>query len=318
MNISLIRLFVFLCALLFGYSSMAETVIKHKPVKSANSGERIPIEAQITDVSEPAKSIRLVRVYFSADSGEIKHFVPLNETEKGNQFSGLLPAPDVHTESVTYQILVVNDADEIQKSEELTIDIEADEEAAARLTSKEPTDLHVDVSLLEVFSEYAPGIDQAQISGFQNYTVNYVSPGQAYGVTGQVVEPGSSVSSSSAGASSPGTFSGLVATTGADDGVSVGVVALAGAAVAVGAGALGSDAEESYGAPPPTPPTPTPPTPPTPTPPTPTPPTPTPPTPTPPTPPTPTPPTPTPPTPPTPTPPPTPPTPTCADARNAG
>ena len=199
MNFSLIRLFVFLCALLFGFSSMAETVIKHKPVKRANSGERIPIAAQITDVSEPAKSIRLVRVYFSADSGEIKHFVPLNEEEKGNQFSGLLPAPDVHTESVTYQILVVNDADEIQKSEELTIDIEADEEAAARLISKDPTDLHVDVSLLEVFSEYAPGIDQAQVSGFQNYTVNYVSPGQAYGVTGQVVEPGSSVSGSGTG-----------------------------------------------------------------------------------------------------------------------
>ena len=243
---------------------MAETVIKHKPVKRANSGERIPIEAQITDVSEPAKSIRLVRVYFSADSGEIKHFVPLNEEEKGNQFSGLLPAPDVHTESVTYQILVVNDADEIQKSEELTIDIEADEEAAARLTSKDPTDLHVDVSLLEVFSEYAPGIDQAQISGFQNYTVNYVSPGQAYGVTGQVVEPGSSVSSSSTGtgASSPGTFSGQVATTGAAAGVSVGAVALAGAAVAVGSGAWGSDGSDEATTPTtPTTPTTTPPTP---------------------------------------------------------
>ncbi len=242
MYTSLIRPLVFLSVLLFSFSSMAEIAIKHKPVKRANSGERITIVAQITDVSEPAKSVRLARVYFSADSGDIKHFVPLNQEE--DQFSGLLPAPDVHTESVTYQILVVNSANEIQKSEELTISIKADEEAAARLATKDPTDIHIDVSSLKVFSEYAPGIDQASVSGFNNYTVNYVSPNQAYGVTGQVVEPGSSVSSSSAGASSPGTFSGTVATTGDRRGIGAGAIgglALAGAAVAGSGGSSGGE-----------------------------------------------------------------------------
>ena len=256
--------------ILINSAAIAEIKITHKPIERVTSGERISINAKIADDGKPAKGIRLARAYFAAGEQEVKHFIQLNLD--GEQYSGLLPAPDVQTESVNYQILVVNDEDEIVKSESFVISVKADFEAQARLAEQDPTDVHIDVSKLknanalyksftnqkakllnsngivtsraptslqrlEVFSEYAPNIDKVQVSGFNDYSnLRYVSPDKAYGVNGQVVDPSQSVASN--GATTPGTYTGTVTTTAAGIGATtiIGGALVAGAAIGGGGG----------------------------------------------------------------------------------
>jgi len=201
-----------LCLLLLGSAVCAADVkIDHDPVERARSGVRIALEAGMK-----GERIDQVRTYFRADTDGRWHFVPMDKAR--GVYTGILPAADVHTEFVRYQLLAITPDRELFKSDVYTIEIEADEEALARLNRKAPTDVKVDVSELqdaqdlyeelksservqpgdrtnladsagepdpssrvETRSEYSPRGDT--LNGFSDYiNLTYVADAQAFGV----------------------------------------------------------------------------------------------------------------------------------------
>lgn len=254
--------------LLLAQAVHAAVNIDHDPVEEAPSGKRIEIDAQVT--SESSDSIREVRTYFRADGDGRWHYVPMRPD--GSAFAGLLPAPNIHTDVVRYQLLAITAGRNLVKSDIFNIEIEKDEEALARLEGKPPRDVKIDVSELQdaqeiieqldgkdrvsfadrrneatqagdadpgsrvdVRSEYNPVSDA--IPGFDDYiNLSYVGTPAGYGVAAGMVSKSASVG----GAPATGTVSGSAAASGGGStGWVLGGLALAGGAAAAAGGGGG-------------------------------------------------------------------------------
>jgi hypothetical protein len=249
----------------------AAVTIDHDPVEEARSGKRIEIDASVS--SDDADGIREVRTYFRADGDGRWHYVPMRPD--GSDFAGLLPAPNVHTDVVRYQLLAITAGRNLVKSDIFDIEIEKDKDALARLESKPPRDVKIDVSELQdardiieqldgrervsfsdrrneatqageanpdsrvdVRSEYNPVSDA--IPGFDDYiNLSYVGTPAGYGVAAGMVSKSASVG----GAPAAGTVSTSAAASGGGGaGWVLGGLALAGgAAAAAGGGGGGGD-----------------------------------------------------------------------------
>lgn len=248
--------------------------IEHDPVEDAPSGKRIEIDASVLNDSEDA--IREVRTYFRADNDGRWHYVPMRP--QNSAFSGLLPAPNVHTDVVRYQLLAITSARNLVKSAIFNIDIEKDKDALARLDGKPPRDVKIDVSDLQdandiinqldgkdrvsysdrsneatraseanpnsrvdVRSEYNPVGDS--VSGFDDYiNLSYTAAPAGYGIAAGLVSKSAAVGSApAAGAVS----SAPAASGGISTGWLLGGVALAGGAAAAGGGGGGGGGDNS-------------------------------------------------------------------------
>ena len=264
-------------------TALAEIEIKHKAVKKARSGERISIDAAVSEDDESKNGIKTVRTYFKADDSPVWQFVSMNNGD--GSYSGLLPAADIATESVDYQLLVVNGAKEIQKTDIFSIRIRKDEDALARMQEKPPRDVKVDLDQVEkadelagdvkkervsqsdrenqtdtntnpgsqtrvaVGSEYAPNVDLANVAGFDDYiNLQYTGSAASYGVPAGIVDAAKSIAGTSAGTA--GTYTGVAAVGGGVGGGAVlGGILVAGAAAGGGGGGGGNSSSSSASAP---------------------------------------------------------------------
>ena len=123
--------FVALTAVLFLISTVdvvqdaeAKTKIKHSQVKKARAGDRIYINAQITDDA----GVEVTRVYFKWETAKDFNFVPMSTD--GDEFLGTLPAP-ADERRMEYLILVKNGANEVRRSESYTIKIKKSKDRGA-------------------------------------------------------------------------------------------------------------------------------------------------------------------------------------------
>jgi len=140
-------------------AALAAVEIDHEAIDKARSGKRIAVEANVT-VEDGSESIREVRTYFRADNDGRWHYVPM-QGERGD-YRGLLPAPDVHTELVRYQMLAITASRQLAKSGIYNIEIVKDEEALARLNRQPPRDVKIDVSELQDARDIYEELDQSR------------------------------------------------------------------------------------------------------------------------------------------------------------
>lgn len=129
------------------FSAQAAVEIDHEAIEKARSGMRIGVDTSVSVSGNAGESISQVRTYFRADNEGRWHFVPMQAS--GENYQGILPAPDIHTEFVRYQLLAVTSARNLVKSEIYDIEIVQDEAALARLNQNAPTDVKIDVSELQ-------------------------------------------------------------------------------------------------------------------------------------------------------------------------
>lgn len=262
--------------LIMAQSVHAAVQIEHDPIEEAPSGKRIAIDASV--LNEEGDSIREVRTYFRADTDGRWHYVPMRP--QSNEYSGVLPAPNIHTDVVRYQLLAITSARNLVKSKIFNIDIEKDKDALARLDGKPPRDVKIDVSDLQdandiinqldgkdrvsysdrnneatrsgeadpgsrvdVRSEYNPVSDA--ISGFDDYiNLSYTAAPAGYGVAAGLVSKSASVGGApAAGKVSTATAAGG----GSSTGWLIGGLALAGGAAAAGGGGGGGGGDSSGG-----------------------------------------------------------------------
>lgn len=260
--------------IIMAQSVHAAVQIDHDPIDEAPSGKRIEIDAAVTSGND--EQIREVRTYFRADNDGRWHYVPMRPDS--GALRGLLPAPNVHTDVVRYQLLAITSARNLVKSSIYNIDIEKDKDALARLEGKPPRDVKIDVSELQdakdlidqlegkdrisyndrrneatrsgeadpnsrvdVRSEYNPASDA--ISGFDDYiNLSYAGVNAGYGVAAGIVSNSASV----AGAPAAGKVSSAAAASGGSGaGWLLGGLALAGGAAAAGGGGGGGDGDDA-------------------------------------------------------------------------
>lgn len=110
-------LFIFTPDSLFAAQVQATTQVRHKPIAYFVPGNRIAIDARITDES----GINLVRCYFKADMQAEYVFVPMTETSDRN-FRAILPAPTDDSIQIQYLFLVVNHDRQVIKTQEFSVE----------------------------------------------------------------------------------------------------------------------------------------------------------------------------------------------------
>lgn len=262
--------------LIMAQSVHAAVQIEHDPIEEAPSGKRIAVDASV--LNDTQDGIREVRTYFRADNDGRWHYVPMRP--QNNAFSGVLPAPNIHTDVVRYQLLAITSARNLVKSKIFNIDIEKDKDALARLDGKPPRDVKIDVSELQdandiinqldgkdrvsysdrsneatrageadpgsrvdVRSEYNPVNDA--ISGFDDYiNLSYTGAPAGYGVAAGLVSKSASVG----GAPAAGSVSSAAgASGGSSTGWLLGGLAVAGGAAAAGGGGGGGGGDNNGG-----------------------------------------------------------------------
>lgn len=145
--------------------AFAAVEIVHNPIEESKSGRRIGVEAEVL-IPEGNDSVREVRAYFRTDQDGRWHYVPMHPD--GDDYSGVMPAPDVHTSFVRYQLLSITDQRELTKSQIFNIQIEKDDKALKRLQSQEPRDVRIDVSDLQDAEEIYERLEKASDADKQN------------------------------------------------------------------------------------------------------------------------------------------------------
>ncbi len=138
------RTLAFAILLLFPLAHAA-VEIEHKPADRLAAGERIALNAEITDTET---GIDLVRAYFKAVGEEefLYAEMPAADNNEENVYQATLPAPAQNTEAVEYFLLVRTGAGEVVKSQNFTIDVGADGEAAAAMAALPPRDVVLEPS----------------------------------------------------------------------------------------------------------------------------------------------------------------------------
>ncbi len=144
------KLLPLVAGLLFAGHSYAIVEFEHDPIEEAPSGKRIEVEAEVS-AEDSADSVSEVRTYFRADKDSRWHYVPMRED--GDDYKGILPAPDIHTSFIRYQLLSITQQRQLAKTEIFNIEVDKDEDALERLERKEPRDVKIDVSELQDMEE---------------------------------------------------------------------------------------------------------------------------------------------------------------------
>ena len=237
--VAVVCLFFFLCSLSFPVIT-AEALqepdirIKHKPIPYFIPGKRIQLEAKISD---PA-GVHLARCYFRA--AEVADYVFVTMTAKTSEhYQGILPAPSQNTTALEYLFLVVNEDNQVVKTQVFRVEAEDDDDPPAwqELGSE---------GQINVGAEVAPSGPQ-QLAGFSDsIAMDLVESSARFGIvaglyTATQVSASGGATGSAAAATNAGTVSastGLSA--GAMIGIGVGVAVVAGGA-AVAAGSSGGD-----------------------------------------------------------------------------
>ncbi len=150
-----------------------QTGVVHGPPAYFVPGYRLQLDATVSD---PA-GVSVVRCYFKA-AGEADYvFVPMTRTggtSKGVLYSGVLPAPTPGTKQVKYLFLVVNNNNNVIKTQTFTIIGENKDKAPAWQHGAGKDQIQVSMELDKVPSE---------LRGFtDNIAINKIESGARFGL----------------------------------------------------------------------------------------------------------------------------------------
>jgi hypothetical protein len=205
---------------------ISTTAIKHKSIQYFVPGKRIKIDAEVTD----KEVIKLVRCYFRA-AGEAGYvFVPM-EVRKEGAFESILPAPGKTTQTLEYLFLVVNEKNQVVRSQVFTVDKKDDDKTPAWQQVASEGDIHVSTELAN-----APAIPP----GFSDSVVlDVVESSARFGLVSEGIYMASEITAAggTAGTASAGTAGGAVSGTTAAAGGATGTTAVAGGATGAAAAA---------------------------------------------------------------------------------
>lgn len=211
-------------------SALAEEIdveIKHTPVTEVDAGERVALEAEISDPS----GIKEVRVYFKSVEAEAYSFVPMS-TKDGEQYTGQLPAPANGAGSFDYLLLAQTNSNKVFKSQTYTVTIEDDDDAQSAVAKNEQIKVYTEL-------EQAP----VEISGFSdNIVINVVESAAKLGVVAGIYSAATTGTSTS-GAVAAGT---VTASTGIST-TAIVIGAVAAAAAVAGVAAVASSSSDGDG-----------------------------------------------------------------------
>lgn len=102
---------------LYAAQAPASTKVIHTPIPHFVPEHRITIEARVTDES----GIELVRCYFKTDKQAEYVFVPMTET-RGGYYRAILPAPADYAEQIRYLVLIVNQNQQVVKTQAFSVE----------------------------------------------------------------------------------------------------------------------------------------------------------------------------------------------------
>ncbi|MBF0193933.1 MAG: hypothetical protein HQL71_05220 [Magnetococcales bacterium] len=228
------------------------TKIVHEGIAQAVSGNRLQIQATVTDPS----GIDVVRTYFKAAEGKNFNFVAMKNMGN-NQFAGTLPAPAANAGNIDYLILAKNSKNVVVKSQTFQAKVVEGSPQESQSAPQDP---------VQVYSELAKA--PTEIAGFaDNIVTDVVVSAAKFGVVAGVVsQVAAGGSAAGAGAVSAGTTTATASATTATAttatatattaaagtaGMStaalagLGAVALGGAAYAVAGGSSDDSSSES-------------------------------------------------------------------------
>lgn len=222
----------------------AETTIVHNAISSITSGQRVELDAEVTD----PVGVDVVRIYFKALEAQDFVFV-VAQLGEDNHYLATLPAPAAGVQALDYLVLVKNSANQVVKSQTFRVEVKDAERSVA-----------ADAQPIEVYTELAEA--PAEVTGFSdNVTLDVVESAAKFGTVAglyslmSVGGSGGAVAAGGASAAGGGaTAAGTVVATSAGIGVvgAIGVVAaVAGAAAAASSssgGDSGGDSDSDSGA----------------------------------------------------------------------
>lgn len=237
--LALFALALFVLPIHTGISAAAETTttiaIKHKPIQYFVPDKRIKIDTEVTD----KEAIKLVRCYFRA-AGEAGYvFVPMAAGKEG-VFESILPAPGKNTKTLEYLFLVVNEKNQIVRSQVFIADKKDDDKTPAWQQVTSEGDIHVSTELAN--APTPPGFNDSIV-------LDVVESGARFGLVAEGIYLASEITAagSATGTAAASTSAGVVTassgmSTMAIVGIGAAVAAVAGgAAAAAGSGGGGGD-----------------------------------------------------------------------------
>jgi hypothetical protein len=207
--------------------------IKHKPIQYFVPDKRIKIDTEVTD----KEAIKLVRCYFRA-AGEAGYvFVPM-EAGKEGVFESILPAPGKNTKTLEYLFLVVNEKNQIVRSQVFTADKKDDDKAPAWQQVTSEGDIHVSTELANVPTT-PPGFSDSIV-------LDVVESGARFGLVAEGIYTASQIGAAggATGTAAVASSAGVVI---ASAGMSTLAIVGIGAAVAAVAGGAAAAASSSKG-----------------------------------------------------------------------
>jgi hypothetical protein len=213
--------------------------IKHKPIQYFVPDKRIKIDNEVTD----KEAIKLVRCYFRA-AGEAGYvFVPM-EAGKEGVFESILPAPSNTTQTLEYLFLVVNEKNQVVRSQVFTADKKDDDKAPAWQQVASEGDIHVSTELANVPTA-PPGFSDS-------VALDVVESGARFGLVAEGIYMASEITAvgGATGTAAASTSAGVVT---ASSGMSTLAIVGIGAAVAAVAGGAAAASSSKGGDDPPAP-----------------------------------------------------------------
>ncbi len=239
--------FAFLLFLLVGIGSLfvcpislsaaqkeVTTEVKHKSIKHFVSGNRIALDAKVSDEA----GIKLVRCYFKADEQAEYVFVPMVEIN-GQKYQAILPAPADYAEQIQYLFLVVNLDQQVVKTQPFMVKKTVEEKEAPAWQEVE------DKEELSIYTELSKPPEE--IAGFSDsLTIDAVESSLRFGMVAGGIYSASATASagSTTGAAAAATSAGSISAT---TGISTTVVVLATAAgVAAAAGTVAAVDDDDH------------------------------------------------------------------------
>jgi hypothetical protein len=231
MSYLLVVFYIFTFFPVSAIAAKSKTEITHEPIEYYQSGKRIALEADISD----REGINLVRLYFKSDIQAEFLFVPMTK-KGGDEYKGILPAPNDTAKSITYLFLVVNNDNVVVRSQEFV----------ARLNDDKSTPAWQKVAAddqIQLYSEI-PEMTEVPAGFTDSIAMDVVESGVRFGMVVGGIYAFEHAGTAAAAGSASGASSGgaVVAGAGGMSGLGVAAAVVGVAAAGGGAAILVSDA----------------------------------------------------------------------------
>lgn len=209
------------------------TKVRHKPIPYFVSGNRIAIDARVTEPS----GIDLVRCYFKGDMQAEYVFVPMTETG-GDGYQAILPAPADDARQLQYLFLVVTRNQQVVRTQEFLVEKSLEEKDVPAWQEVGMEERLVIYTELPMPPEVVGGFSDS-------VTIDAVESSLRFGMVAGIYSTAASAGSATGTAASAANAGSITATGTGGTYTTIGLATIAG--VAAGAGAIAAAGGDSEG-----------------------------------------------------------------------